>query len=322
MARLAFFGTPSFSVPFLLSLNNFARERGHDIVLVVTQADQRQGRGQQLHASPVKEIACKLQLPIAQPTTLRKNTDDGDLFFKQFHNCKIDLAIVVAYGKIITERLLSTPPRGFLNVHASLLPRFRGAAPIQRAIEAGDTITGVALMDMVKGLDEGDLFAKKTTPIIASDTSSTLFRRLSYLGSSLLVQHLDDILAGQLKKIPQSIEGMTYASMLTKEEGHLDFLVSGAILCQRIRAFDPWPGAYVFARKKRIKLFDSFFIPDGLLQRNVLPGTIVVAGNFLGIKTIDGVLYVQRMQIEGKKILPIKEANLGFGLVEGEVIGS
>jgi methionyl-tRNA formyltransferase len=301
-------------------LVRYCATHDHELVLVVTQADQAQGRGQRLMASPVKQLAEMHRLNIMQPTTLRKGFADGDEFFAALTELDLDLAIVVAYGKIITERLLKTPRRGFVNVHGSLLPRFRGAAPIQRAIAAGDAITGVCLMDMVKGLDEGDVFASAKTPIIPSDTSATLFRRLSHLGCALLFHNLDAILRGTLSKTPQSSEGIVYAHMLDKLEGLLDFKKSGAALCHEARAFDPWPNTFGFIRGKRVKFFDSFFVRAPTAHIQIAPGTVVCAKDFLGVKTIDGVLYFQRLQIEGKTILPIRDALRGFLIEPGDTI--
>ncbi len=320
MARLAFFGTPEFSLAALEQVDRFCREQGHQLVMVVTQPDKEQGRGQKMLAPPVKLLANKLNLPVLQPVTLRKNSPEGDEFFQIFSESKIDLAVVVAYGKIIPARLLSAASIGFVNIHGSLLPRFRGAAPIQRAIEVGDAWTGVCLMDMVLKLDEGDVFAVKTTPIIASDTSATLFRRLSRLGAHLLYQRLDDLLHGRLKRAPQNASEASYASMLTKEEGLLSFSRSGRDLALQVRAFDPWPHSYGYINKKRVKFFDSFFIETSV-HVNCIPGTIVVVNPFLGVKTIDGILYFQRMQVEGKTILPVSEALRGFLINVGDKIG-
>lgn len=319
MARLAFFGTPNFSLPFLRRLIRYCATKHHELTLVVTQADQPQGRGQRLMPSSVKQCAEAAKLPVLQPTTLKKGTPDGDAFYEALAKIDLDLAIVVAYGKIITERLLRLPRRGFVNVHGSLLPRFRGAAPIQRALEAGDKVTGVCLMDMVKGLDEGDVFACRRTPIIASDTSATLFHRLSHLGAAMMEEHLDALLLGTLVKQPQAVDGLVYAHMLDKNEGLLDFSKSGEHLCYAARAFDPWPATFGFIRGKRVKFFDSFFLPTRA-SRDIEVGSIVVAGKFLGIKTIDGVLYFQRMQVEGKTILPIEDALRGFALQRGDRI--
>jgi methionyl-tRNA formyltransferase len=319
MARIAFFGTPEFSLAALQQVDRFCRARGHQLVMVVSQPDKEQGRGQKLSPPPVKILATSLERTVFQPVSLRKNTPEGDEFYQTFSEYSIDLAIVVAYGKIIPQRFLSAASVGFVNIHGSLLPRFRGAAPIQRAIEAGDLETGVCLMDMVLKLDEGDVFDQVRTPIIASDTSATLFRRLSRLGADLLYRRLDDLLEGRIKKVPQNESDVCYAHMLTKEEAKLSFSRSGRELARQVRAFDPWPHSYGYINKKRVKFFDSFFIASTVhKERN--PGTIVVTKPFLGVKTIDGILYFQRMQVEGKTVLPIIEASRGFSINVGDKI--
>jgi methionyl-tRNA formyltransferase len=314
-------GTPSFAAPFLQGLVHYCCAHNHELLLVVTQADQPQGRGQRLLPSPVKQVAERYRLNLMQPGTLKKGSDEGDDFYIKFKGLNLDLALVAAYGKIISERLLALPRRGFVNVHASLLPRFRGAAPIQRAILAGDHITGVCLMHMVKGLDEGDIYACAKTPIISSDTSATLFRRLAHRGCALLFEHLEALLVGTLIKQPQPVGGLVYAHMIEKLDGLLDFKKSGAVLCREVRAFDPWPVSFGYIRGKRVKFFNSFFVREPLAHPHLAPGTVVCAKEFLGVKTIDGLLYFQHMQVEGKNILPIKEAVRGFLIEKGERIG-
>ncbi len=249
MARLAFFGTPEFSLPSLRTVYRYCADFGHELVVVVSQRDQPSGRGQRLLPPPVKDLAFSLGITVLQPETLKKGTPSGDEFFTQFVALKIDLVVVVAYGKLISERLLQVPTHGFINVHASLLPRFRGAAPVQRAIEAGDRETGVCLMDMVKKLDEGDIFVCKRTPILAHDTAFTLFRRLAHLGAYALYENLSGLLQGTLRKTPQAEQGVVYARMVTKEEGALNFLEPVSMISHKVKAFDPWPGAFVFIRK-------------------------------------------------------------------------
>lgn len=320
MARLAFFGTPDFSLPALRATHRFCASLGHELSLVVTQGDKPQGRGKKTLPPPVKTLALELGIRVLQPSTLKKGTLDGDEFFLEFKNANIDLAIVVAYGKLIPERLLALPARGFINIHGSLLPKFRGAAPIQRAIESGDKETGVCLMDMVKKLDEGDVYRTLKTPILPFDTAESVFLRLSHLGATLLFSSLDDLLHARLKKTPQSEVGLVYAHMLNKDEGKLDFSRSAQEISNKVRAFDPWPGSFAFIRNKRIKFFDSFFIEDQFLKKDAMPGTVVVVGKFLGVKALDGVVYFRNIQVEGKKLLPIKEAVLGFPIAINEQI--
>jgi len=306
MARLAFFGTPEFSLAALEALVSYAQSHGHELSMVVTQPDARQGRGKNLTPPAVKKRALELGLLVLQPRSLRKNTEDGENFYQKFTDANIDLAIVVAYGNIIPQRFLSAASLGFVNIHGSLLPRFRGAAPVQRAIEAGDSETGVCLMDMVLKLDEGDILAERKTPILSSDNSASLFRRLSYLGADLLAKHLEDLVQQRLKKIPQSVEGVLYASMLSKGEGAWDVDSPGRLLALRARAFDPWPSLYGFIQHRRVMFFQSFFIQTKVHQEKA-PGTIVALTNFLGVRAIDGVVYFQSIQFEGKKKLLIKE---------------
>lgn len=319
MARLAFFGTPQFALPSLLACHHFCINNAHELVVVVTQKDKEQGRGQHLIAPPVKTCAQALGVRVLQPETLRKNHEEGAQFFDEFSRLNIDLAVVVAYGKLIPERILKIPRCGFINIHASLLPRFRGAAPIQRAIEAGDKETGVCVMDMVKALDEGDVFACAKTPILGIDTSATLFRRLSHLGAALLSSSLPKLLKNELPRVAQGEHGVVYARMLDKDEGVLDFTQPGKTLCFRTRAFDPWPSVFGVIRGKRVKFFDSFFLPSSTHQE-ISPGTIVCCGKFLGVRTIDGILYFQTMQLEGKRAMAIHEALRGFPISVGERI--
>ncbi len=320
MARLAFFGTPDFSLPALKRTFDFCKENNHELSMVVTQMDKPQGRGKKVLPPPVKKLAVDLGIKVLQPETLKKGSPDGEEFFETFKNAQIDLAIVVAYGKLIPERLLKLPKRGFVNIHGSLLPRFRGAAPIQRAIEAGDHETGVCLMDMVKKLDEGDVYALKKTPILSFDNAESIFSRLSFLGATLLYERLDDLLLGRLSRTVQGSEGVIYAHMITKEEAKLDFSLSAKAVSDKVRGFDPWPGTFGYINGKRIKFFDSFYIKDAQLKKDISPGTVVVVGKFLGIKASGGVVYFQSIQVEGKKLLPIKDAILGFPIACGDQI--
>lgn len=313
MATIAFFGTPIFAAPALRALINYAKRAGHDLSMVVTQPDKAQGRGQKISEPPIKTIAKEFGIRVFQPETLRKNTEEGDEFFETFKNARIDLAIVVAYGKLIPKRFLKCVNGYFVNIHASLLPRFRGAAPIQRAILSGDKESGVCLMEVVEKLDQGDVFACLKTPIIASDTSETLFLRLSHLGAHLLEEKLNDLLTGNINKNPQTDEGVIYAPMIDKHEGALSFDEPGALIVFKTRAFDPWPGTYALLHNKRVRLFDAFFIKSSK-HSSISPGTIVVAKNFLGVKALDGIVYFQRIQVEGKKALSIQEAILGFNI--------
>lgn len=319
MARLIFFGTPEFAVPSLLALDTFCKQNHHTIAAVVTQPDQPQKRHQKLQACPVKNIALSLNIPVLQPHTLKKNTLDGDTFFKNFVDLQIDLAIVVAYGQIITQRLLSSSRLGFINIHASMLPHLRGASPIQYALKEGLKETAVCLMDMQIKLDEGDVFVNKPCFIMPNDTYETLSQRLSIIGAYLLKDNLDNLLNQKLKKHPQDHSISTYAGMIKKEEGLLNFNLSGQVLQNNIRAYEPWPGSFAFINTKRVKFFESFFI-KGLAKEITKNGTIISINPYLAIKVNDGVLFFKKIQLEGKKVLPIKEALLGFNIKPGMII--
>ncbi len=319
MARLCFFGTPEFALPALTQLERFCRLGAHELVMVVTQPDKEQGRGQKLLPPPIKELANKFGISVMQPSSLRKGTPEGDEFFEHFTRANIDLAVVVAYGKILPKRFLDSAKIGFVNIHGSLLPKYRGAAPIQRALYNGERECGVCLMDVVLKMDEGDVFACKKTPILASDTSATLFRRLSKLGANLLFEKLDALLHCKLPRHPQNSDEATYAPMIAKEEGLLDFSRLGKDMALHTRALDPWPNSFAYIHEKRVKFFDSFFIASSA-KKDLEAGTIVATKPFLGVKTIDGFLYFQSMQVEGKTKLPITEALRGFSLHVGDKI--
>ncbi len=273
MARIAFFGTPELAATCATAVAEACADGGHDLVVGVCQRDKPVGRGHKLEAPPVKRTLEALGVPVLQPATLKKGTDDGDAFFDAFAAHNVDLAVVVAYGRILPERLLKLPRCGFVNVHASLLPRWRGAAPIQRAIEAGDTETGVCLMDMVKELDAGDVFAERRFAIDVDDTGETLAKKVGEAGAALLKVHLGDLLEGRLTRRPQPAEGVTYAEMLRKEEGVVDFDRDAKAVYDRCRAFVSWPGSQTTHGGDVIKLFEPRL--TDLDTSGVVPGVIV-----------------------------------------------
>ena len=245
MANLVYFGTPDFAVPSLKALHAFCKENGHQLLHVVCQPDRRAGRGKKMQMPAVKACALELGLTVHQPTTLKKGSDDGDAYFSIFEQIEVDLAVVVAYGRILPKRFLRHPRCGFVNVHASLLPRWRGAAPIQRAIEAGDTETGVCIMEVVPELDAGAVYEQATMTIEPSHTTATLSAALCNLGGLTLARSLPAILSLKASKVEQDTSLVTYAQMLAKEEGQLDWRLPAKVLWQKARAFTPWPGSFV-----------------------------------------------------------------------------
>jgi len=273
MARLAFFGTPELAATCAAAVFDACADGRHQLVLGVCQTDKPVGRGHKLEAPPTKRVLSALGVPMLQPATLKKDTPDGEAFFEAFKAADIDLAIVVAYGRIIPRRLLALPRHGFVNVHASLLPRWRGAAPIQRAIEAGDRETGVCLMDMVAELDAGDVFAEDRFPIDDDDTGETLAVKVGEHGAALLRAHLDNLLEGRLPRLPQPAEGVTYAEMLRKDEGIVDFNRPARAVFDRCRAFVPWPGSQTTLDGELLKLFDPRL--TDVDTSGVVPGVVV-----------------------------------------------
>jgi methionyl-tRNA formyltransferase len=226
-------GSPDFALPTLTAL-----AQHYDVVGVVTQPDRASGRGRELKAPPVKSLALELGLPLIQPEKLRQPEA-----MEQLRAWAPDLIVVTAFGQILRKEVLDLPRLGCINVHASLLPRWRGAAPISAAILHGDRETGVTIMQMDAGLDTGPILSQRSIPLMPEDTAGSVFEKLSHLGADLLLETLPDYLSGKLKPIPQPQEGATYAPMLKKEEGQLDFDRDVHELERKVRAFNPWPGA-------------------------------------------------------------------------------
>ena len=234
--RIVFMGSPDFALP---SLSALAAARNYQVVGVVTQPDRASGRGRELKAPPVKTLALELNIPVMQPEKLRA-PDAMD----QLRAWNPDLIVVAAFGQILKKDVLDLPRYGCINVHASLLPRWRGAAPINAAILHGDEETGVTIMQMDVGLDTGPMLAAKSIRIRRDDTAGSVFQALSTLGADLLIETLPEYFSGNLKPVPQPAEGATYAPMLKKEDGLLDFTRPAVELERRVRAMNPWPGAW------------------------------------------------------------------------------
>jgi methionyl-tRNA formyltransferase len=316
MARLAFFGTPDFALPSLEALLD-ARARGHELVLVVCQPDRRRGRGKQMLPPPVKARALEAGVEVAQPPTLKKGDPDGDAFRVRLAELDVDLAVVAAYGRILPRGVLAMPKRGFVNVHGSLLPRWRGAAPVQRAIEAGDDETGVCLMDMVFELDAGDVYAEARVPIDADDDGGTLSAKVADLGRALLDEHLDALCDGALAKTPQPDEGVTYAHMLKKEEGAVRWDRPARDVVNHARAMTPWPGAYTTLAGDTLKLF-----APSVSEGAGAPGTVLSTDDGLLVATADGAVRFADGQLPGKKRMPVDALVRGRPIGAGTMLGS
>ena len=292
--RVVFFGTPRFAVPTLEAL----LASRHQIAGVVTQPDRPRGRGQKLTDGPVKAVAIARGLPLLQPSRLKDPSMAGGL-----EAWRPDLGVVAAYGQIIPTALLALPRFGMINVHPSLLPRYRGAAPVHRAVIAGDAETGVTIMRVAAKLDSGATFARITRPIGPDETSEALEDALAVLGARLLVDVVDALAAGTAHEEPQDERLVTYAARLTKEEGLIDWTQPAQRLHDRVRGLFPWPHAYTFVEGRRVIVWRTSVRPDATTDA---PGTVVQAGSDgLSVATGDGgVLALLELQSEGGRPLP------------------
>ena len=283
-------GTPDFALPALQALAEH-----FNVVGAVTQPDRRAGRGKEFRPPPVKVLAQELGIPVYQPQTLK--TPEA---LEQLHAWEPDLIVVAAFGQILRPEVLNLPPHGCLNVHASLLPRWRGAAPINAAILHGDRETGTTIMKMGTGLDTGPILSQQAVPIQAEDTAGTLFDQLAQIGANLLIETIPPYLRGELKPQPQNETQSTYAPMLQRKDGELDFRQPAESLARRVRAFYPWPGTYTFWKSQRLKIHQAHAV------RVTTPG----AGVFTSYETLPaigtsaGILVLDQVQPAGKRPMP------------------
>jgi methionyl-tRNA formyltransferase len=296
--RVAFFGTPMFAVPTLACIH----ASGHQVVGVITQPDRPRGRGQQLVPSVVKTKALEMDVPVLQPLKLKDET-----FLAAFAALRADIGVVAAYGRILGQGLLDTPRLGMINVHASLLPRWRGAAPIHRAVMAGDRTTGITIMRIVQALDAGASIAREETVIGADETSAELEARLAAIGGPLLVAILDRLSGGPVDETPQPDEGVTYASRLERHESQADWSTSAVELHNRIRGLQPWPLVGALLHGKRVSFLRSAVI-EIAAPAHTIPGTVVAAGrDGIDVSTGVGTLRLLALQPEGKPVMTVRD---------------
>ena len=313
--RLVFMGTPDFAVPSLRALV----EAGHEVACVYSQPPRPAGRGQQVQKSPVHRFADEHGIPVRTPKTLRNAEAQAE-----FADLKADAAVVAAYGLILSQPVLDAPRLGCLNVHGSLLPRWRGAAPIQRSILAGDAETGITIMQMDIGLDTGAMLLKDSVPITADTTASTLHDALADMGARLIVQVLDGLAEGRLTAEPQPEDGVTYAAKLTREDGRLDWAREAAYVERQVRALTPWPGCWFDAPTasgtERIKVLKAELVPDA---RKAAPGTLLpgtLLDDRLTIACADGAVRLTSVQRPGKAPVDGAAFLRGFALPMGTVL--
>ena len=294
--RIIFAGTPDFAARHLQALLNSE----HEVVAVYSQPDRPAGRGQQLQASPVKQLAVQHDIPVYQPKSLKKAKAQAELAA-----LNADLMVVVAYGLILPAVVLSTPKLGCINVHGSILPRWRGAAPIQRALWAGDAQTGVTIMQMDEGLDTGAMLSIATLPISQGDTSASLYEKLAEIGPKALLDALQDLPALQQKAVEQDNSQANYAEKLSKEEAQLDFTKPAVALEREIRAFNPWPVSYLQLGNQQLKIWQARVEP---LTQTATPGTVLkVDKKGIVIATGEGALVLEQLQPPGKKAMAVAD---------------
>lgn len=305
--KIMFMGTPDFAVPVLEKL---IASKKHEVVVVVTKPDKARGRGANVSFSPVKEVAVREGIPVLQPVKIREEQSVAEL--KEY---PVDAAVVVAFGQILSREILDMPQYGCINVHGSLLPRWRGAAPIQWSILAGDQVTGITTMLMDEGVDTGDMLLTKEVSIGERETGGELFDRMSVLGADVLLETLEAVEAGTIQPQKQDNESSTYAKILTKELGRLDFGKPAKELERFVRGLNPWPSAYTSYEGKTLKIWDASV--DGQ-QIDAVPGEIVTVGKeSFSIKTGEGNLVVHEVQLEGKRRMKVGDFLCGIALKKG-----
>ena len=296
--RIAFAGTPDFAAIHLQALLASADTSGHQIVAVYTQPDRPAGRGKKLAASPVKTLAEKYRIPVLQPQTLR--TEDAQ---REFAALNVDLFIVVAYGLLIPQQVLDTPVHGCINVHASLLPRWRGAAPIQRAIEAGDRETGITIMQMDIGLDTGDMLNKVHCPIEPRETGGSLHDKLAALGAPALLKTLEDIASGCLQAEKQDDSQSCYAHKISKQEAAIDWSLAAQAIERKVRAFNPFPVTFTQLSGQPLRIWSARAAEQ---SRPAPPGTLMGCDdNGVEVACGEGSLIITQAQLAGKKPMAI-----------------
>ncbi|HEY4414318.1 MAG TPA: methionyl-tRNA formyltransferase [Verrucomicrobiae bacterium] len=319
--RIIFMGTAELSCA---SLEKLYRSAHFQVIAVVTQPDKPKGRDLKLQPSPVKILAEKLNLPVWQPFKAREDT-----FIAQLRDLKPDLIVVIAYGQILPPAILDLPPFGCLNVHTSLLPKYRGAAPIQWAIADGEPETGVTIMKMDAGLDTGPILSIRRTSILPADDSQSLHDRLAQLGAELLTETIPDYVTGKILPQPQPVTGSTYAAKIKKEDGHINWQLPAQKIWGRLRAFTPWPGAFTFlpapsepgrtdaSKPQLLKIWKV-----EIVEKSGQPGEVLMADkNGIVVGCGESALRILELQREGGKRLGVEQFLAGFPLKAGTHLG-
>ena len=314
--RVLFMGTPEFSVPTLEALI----ASHHQVIGVVTQPDKPKGRGKEMQETPIKQVALAHGIPVYQPRKAREPE-----FLDLVRELNPDVAVVIAYGQILSKAFLEIPKYGCINVHASLLPKYRGAGPIQWSVINGETETGVTIMQMDPGIDTGDMLLKAICPIAEDETAGSLHDKLSVMGGPMIVKVLDDALEGKLMPIKQDHSASTHAPMLTKEMGNLDYSRSAKELKQLIQGLNPWPSAYTSYKGKMIKIWQAevMDISDVTLPNDATPGMVIAINKHKGfaVLTGEGALMMTECQVQGKNRMTADAFMRGYPMTIGDRLG-
>lgn len=309
--RTVFMGTPDFAVGTLKAL----LASKHEVLAVVTQPDKPKGRGKAMQFTPVKTVAAEAGVPVYQPLRVREET-----FIAQLKELNPDVIVVVAFGQIIPKSILEMPKYGCVNVHGSLLPKYRGAAPIQWAVIDGETASGVTTMKMDAGLDTGDMLLKREIVLDKEETGGSLFDKLSAVGAELLIETLDALEAGTVTPEKQPEESPTpYAAMLTKQMGQIDWEKPAAVIERLIRGLNPWPSAYTHLGEKTLKIWRAH-VEMGT-NMDAQPGKIMIVGKQqMAVQTGEGLLFIDELQLEGKKRMETDAFLRGFAVEQGTLL--
>ena len=308
--RIVFMGTPDFSVPTLEALV----ASGHEVVAVVTQPDKPKGRGKEIHMSPVKECALQHNIPVYQPVRAR-----DEAFVEEMRALNPDAMVVIAFGQILPKSLLDLPKYGCVNIHASLLPKYRGAAPIQWAVINGDEETGITTMMMDVEMDTGDMLEKTVVKLDPEETGGSLFDRLSLLGGDLILSTLSKLEKGEITPVPQDHEKATYVKKISKSMGDIDWTMDAVSIERLVRGLNPWPSAFTRWNGKMLKIWEAKVLPDPDVK---LPCGSVISASDEGLKiqTGAGVLCVTSLQLEGKKRMDTAAFLRGYQVAAGSMM--
>ncbi|MDE6972445.1 MAG: methionyl-tRNA formyltransferase [Lachnospiraceae bacterium] len=309
--KIVYMGTPDFAVAPLEAII----KAGHQVMAVVTQPDKQKGRGKEVQMTPVKTCAVQHGIPVFQPVKIREPEAVNKL--KEY---EADIFVIAAFGQILSEEILTMPPLGCVNIHASLLPAYRGAAPIQWAVINGEKESGVTIMRMEKGIDTGAMYAKKAVPLTHKETGASLHDKLMQAGAELIVEALPKIASGELAPIEQDDSKATHVGRLDKSMGKIDWGKDADVIERLIRGLNSWPSAYTTCKGKTLKIWEADVVAQ---QGSSVPGTIETVGkDSVDVACGSGILRVYSLQLEGKKRMAVKDFLLGYTLEPGMVLGN